>query len=165
MTLVWTAEDVLRAVQGQCLHEQNWVAHGVSIDSRTCQPGDLYVAIKGDKMDGHAYVGAAFEKGGLVDEIDGGFAMGQGPDLGGVAILAQGQVHFPIESFDSGETIAHSFVERGNNAHLMPLLGQRFGQRADHVGQAPRLGVRVDFRAGEQDFEGLNHALMRSVFM
>jgi UDP-N-acetylmuramoyl-tripeptide--D-alanyl-D-alanine ligase len=36
---------------------------GVSIDSRTLEPGDLFAAIKGDRMDGHKFVEAALEKG------------------------------------------------------------------------------------------------------
>jgi UDP-N-acetylmuramoyl-tripeptide--D-alanyl-D-alanine ligase len=39
------------------------IATGVSIDSRTLQPDDLFVAIKGDRADGHRFVAAAFEKG------------------------------------------------------------------------------------------------------
>ncbi len=35
---------------------------GVSIDTRSLQPGDLFVALKGDR-DGHDFVAAAFEKG------------------------------------------------------------------------------------------------------
>ena len=45
---------------------------GVSIDTRTLQPGDLYFAIRGEKNDGHDFVAAAFEKGAaaaVVDEI------------------------------------------------------------------------------------------------
>ncbi len=37
--------------------------NGVSIDTRTLQPGDLFFAIKGDNSDGHDYVAKAFEKG------------------------------------------------------------------------------------------------------
>ena len=36
---------------------------GISIDTRTLQPGDLFFAIKGDHSDGHDHVAAAFEKG------------------------------------------------------------------------------------------------------
>jgi UDP-N-acetylmuramoyl-tripeptide--D-alanyl-D-alanine ligase len=36
---------------------------GVSTDTRTLQPGDLFVAIKGDNFDGHEYLGRALEKG------------------------------------------------------------------------------------------------------
>ncbi len=36
---------------------------GVSIDSRTIQPGELFVAIHGPRHDGHDHVAAALEKG------------------------------------------------------------------------------------------------------
>jgi UDP-N-acetylmuramoyl-tripeptide--D-alanyl-D-alanine ligase len=35
----------------------------VSTDTRTLQPGDLYVALIGDRLDGHQYVAQAIEKG------------------------------------------------------------------------------------------------------
>jgi UDP-N-acetylmuramoyl-tripeptide--D-alanyl-D-alanine ligase len=36
---------------------------GWSIDSRSLEAGDLFFAIKGEKFDGHAFVGPAFERG------------------------------------------------------------------------------------------------------
>ena len=36
---------------------------GVSIDSRTLESGDLFIAIKGDAHDGHDHVARAFEAG------------------------------------------------------------------------------------------------------
>lgn len=36
---------------------------GFSIDTRTLQPGDLYIAIEGERFDGHDYCRAAMEKG------------------------------------------------------------------------------------------------------
>src|SRR5256885_12860161 len=39
------------------------VARGYSIDSRTVQPGELFFAVKGEKMDGHDFVEQALEKG------------------------------------------------------------------------------------------------------
>jgi UDP-N-acetylmuramoyl-tripeptide--D-alanyl-D-alanine ligase len=38
-------------------------ATGYSIDSRTIQPGELFFAVKGEKMDGHDFVPPAIEKG------------------------------------------------------------------------------------------------------
>lgn len=35
----------------------------ISIDTRTLQPGDLYVAIVGERLDGHDYIDKAIEKG------------------------------------------------------------------------------------------------------
>jgi UDP-N-acetylmuramoyl-tripeptide--D-alanyl-D-alanine ligase len=61
--LTWTAEDIIRAVHGQCLHDQNWAAHGVAIDSRAIRPGDLFVALKGPTHDAHDYIAAAFNGG------------------------------------------------------------------------------------------------------
>ncbi len=37
--------------------------HSFSIDTRTLQPGDLYFAIRGESLDGHAFVANAVEKG------------------------------------------------------------------------------------------------------
>ena len=36
---------------------------GVSINTRTIQPGDLFIPFKGEKVNGHQYVAQAFEKG------------------------------------------------------------------------------------------------------
>ena len=39
------------------------VAQGYSIDSRTLRPGELFFAVKGERMDGHDFVEQALEKG------------------------------------------------------------------------------------------------------
>ena len=39
------------------------VAHGYSIDSRTVGPGQLFFAVKGERLDGHDFVEQALEKG------------------------------------------------------------------------------------------------------
>jgi UDP-N-acetylmuramoyl-tripeptide--D-alanyl-D-alanine ligase len=43
--------------------ERDAVAMGYSIDSRTIRPGELFFAVKGEKMDGHDFVRQAREKG------------------------------------------------------------------------------------------------------
>jgi UDP-N-acetylmuramoyl-tripeptide--D-alanyl-D-alanine ligase len=48
--------------------------HGISIDTRTLQPGDLFVALEADS-DGHAYVRAAFEAGAAAAVVDEAHAM------------------------------------------------------------------------------------------
>lgn len=60
---LWRAEDVVRAVRGQCLHEQTWRASGVAADIRTVAPGDVFVALQDPLHDGHDDVAAAFEAG------------------------------------------------------------------------------------------------------
>jgi UDP-N-acetylmuramoyl-tripeptide--D-alanyl-D-alanine ligase len=41
------------------------VAQGYSIDSRSIQPGQLFFAVKGERLDGHDYVQGALEKGAI----------------------------------------------------------------------------------------------------
>src|SRR5579862_7066130 len=42
---------------------QDAVAQGYSIDSRSIKPGELFFAVKGERLDGHDYVDVALEKG------------------------------------------------------------------------------------------------------
>lgn len=60
-------EDVLSATGGRLLHRPRAGAPplfaGVSIDSRTLLPGELFVAISGDRFDGHDFVSEAAAKG------------------------------------------------------------------------------------------------------
>jgi UDP-N-acetylmuramoyl-tripeptide--D-alanyl-D-alanine ligase len=53
-------EEFLGAT-GEC--ELKEVAQGYSIDSRTVQPGELFFAVKGERLDGHDYVHQALERG------------------------------------------------------------------------------------------------------
>ena len=41
------------------------IAQGYSIDSRTLQAGEVFFAVKGERLDGHDFVGAALERGAL----------------------------------------------------------------------------------------------------
>jgi UDP-N-acetylmuramoyl-tripeptide--D-alanyl-D-alanine ligase len=60
MTTLWTAEEAASATGGRA--QGSWNATGISIDTRTLEKGDLFVALKGAR-DGHAFVAAALEKG------------------------------------------------------------------------------------------------------
>lgn len=61
---LWTTDEVISATQGRAISgADEWHATGVSIDSRTCEPGDLFVSISGDQFDGHDFVAGAFEAG------------------------------------------------------------------------------------------------------
>ncbi|MEQ8269167.1 MAG: UDP-N-acetylmuramoylalanyl-D-glutamyl-2,6-diaminopimelate--D-alanyl-D-alanine ligase [Parvibaculum sp.] len=59
---LWTKQDVLAATGGKA-EGADWTASGVSIDSRTLEAGDLFVAIIGENSDGHIYVEGALAKG------------------------------------------------------------------------------------------------------
>ena len=58
---IWTSNEARSATGGQS--DKDWVAQGVSIDSRTVEYGDLFIALVGPNMDGHRFVAQAFKRG------------------------------------------------------------------------------------------------------
>jgi len=58
---IWTSKDAAAATKGTATAD--FAVTGISIDTRTLQPGDLFIALKGDSLDGHAYVDQAFAAG------------------------------------------------------------------------------------------------------
>jgi len=62
MTALWTKDEAQKATGGKAFGPA-WEAHGVSIDSRSVEKGDLFVALTGPNHDGHAYVAKALEAG------------------------------------------------------------------------------------------------------
>lgn len=62
----FTTYEVLEASGGRFIKEAEAQIKDVVIDSRKVQPGSLFVAIKGERVDGNDYIDAAFEKGAAV---------------------------------------------------------------------------------------------------
>jgi UDP-N-acetylmuramoyl-tripeptide--D-alanyl-D-alanine ligase len=60
MTALWTSDEIAAATGGTATAP--FAARGVSIDTRTLKPGDLFVALK-DLRDGHDFVAQALERG------------------------------------------------------------------------------------------------------
>ena len=59
---LWTAGDAAAATSGEA--RGNW--HGVtglSIDTRSIAPGEMFVALAGENRDGHEFVARALEAG------------------------------------------------------------------------------------------------------
>src|SRR5258706_3539866 len=72
---LWTSDEAARATGGKAT--RGWSAYGVSIDTRSIERGDLFVALHGDSRDGHGFVAAALEKGAaaaLVSRVHDGVA-------------------------------------------------------------------------------------------
>ena len=59
--IIWSARDAAKATGGAL--GGNWEASGISIDTRTLAPGDLFAAIKGPNHDGHDHVAQALANG------------------------------------------------------------------------------------------------------
>ncbi|MGJ8625551.1 MAG: UDP-N-acetylmuramoyl-tripeptide--D-alanyl-D-alanine ligase [Sulfitobacter sp.] len=71
---LWTSAAAAKATGGQA--QGVWAVDGVSIDTRTIEAGDLFVALK-DVRDGHEFVAQALTKGAgaaLVDHVPDGVA-------------------------------------------------------------------------------------------
>ena len=66
--LLWTGEEAAAATGGGTTVP--WRAGGVSIDSRTLAPGDLFVALRGPNFDGHGFVAAALAAGAAAALVD-----------------------------------------------------------------------------------------------
>jgi UDP-N-acetylmuramoyl-tripeptide--D-alanyl-D-alanine ligase len=58
---LWTSAEAARATGG--VNTRAWTASGVSIDSRSVKPGDLFIALAGPNFDGHEFIAAAFNAG------------------------------------------------------------------------------------------------------
>ena len=61
MTALWTPQSLRAATLG--LLRAPFQAHGVSIDSRTVQPGQMFIALVGEHGDGHRFVANALARG------------------------------------------------------------------------------------------------------
>ncbi|WP_095588896.1 UDP-N-acetylmuramoyl-tripeptide--D-alanyl-D-alanine ligase [Actibacterium ureilyticum] len=74
MSVLWTSDEAVAATGGRSTTE--WQATGVSIDTRTLQPGDLFVALSAAR-DGHDFAAQALESGAaaaLVSRVPDGVA-------------------------------------------------------------------------------------------
>ncbi len=62
---MFALEDIIKVTKGQNLNGKipfKKIA-GVSIDSRTLRPGDLFIAVTGQRLDGHHFIAQAISKG------------------------------------------------------------------------------------------------------
>lgn len=60
---LWTIDELTAATAGEIIGSPTVPLIGISIDTRTLAAGDIFVAIRGDKHDGHDFVPAAFAAG------------------------------------------------------------------------------------------------------
>ncbi|MDJ0610530.1 MAG: UDP-N-acetylmuramoylalanyl-D-glutamyl-2,6-diaminopimelate--D-alanyl-D-alanine ligase [Kiloniellales bacterium] len=58
---LWASAEAVEATGGQV--SGDWTASGISIDSRSVAPGDLFVALEGPNFDGHDFIAKALAGG------------------------------------------------------------------------------------------------------
>ncbi|MBQ7739789.1 MAG: UDP-N-acetylmuramoyl-tripeptide--D-alanyl-D-alanine ligase [Eubacterium sp.] len=56
-------KDIIKAINAKCDNEKDIVITGVSTDTRTIKQGDLFIALVGEKFDGHSYIDVAVKNG------------------------------------------------------------------------------------------------------
>jgi len=65
---LWDAQSIAAATGGTA--STDFQVSGVEMDSRDVRSGDLFVALKGEAMDGHKFIPAAFERGAIAAIVD-----------------------------------------------------------------------------------------------
>lgn len=167
MSRLWTPQDLLAATGG--LLRAPISAAGVSIDTRTLRPGDLFVALVGETGDGHDHVAAALAKGAagamvhrLPDGVNDDAKLLQVADtlagLRGLAAFARGRFAGRLVAVTGsvGKTTTKEMLRRICTAH-----GKTWAAEASHNNQwglpltLARLPANAAFCVAEI---GMNHA-------
>jgi len=65
---LWDAAGIAAATGGTASHA--FQASGIEMDSRDVRPGDVFVALKGEAMDGHRFLEQAFGQGAVAAIVD-----------------------------------------------------------------------------------------------
>lgn len=161
MTL-WTHTQAEEATRGKA--QGTWEASRVVIDSRAVQPGDLFVAIKGEKFDGHDFVADALAKGAVAAVVsqpgEGNLLVVQDTlkaleDLGKFA-RARSNAKIVGITGSVGKTSAKEMVKIALSAHGKTYATA--GNLNNHIGtplNLANLPPDVDFAVFEM---GMNHA-------
>jgi UDP-N-acetylmuramoyl-L-alanyl-D-glutamate--2,6-diaminopimelate ligase len=152
-----TFDELLRAVSARTFS-------GIAIDSRAVAPGELYVALRGERLDGHEFVGQALERGALAVVIERAIPLPAGMESRAILVentrralspLAAAFFDEPSQALETigvtgtnGKTtttqmIAAIFDAAGRPCGTIGTIGARFGERewplANTTPQPPEL--------------------------
>jgi UDP-N-acetylmuramoyl-tripeptide--D-alanyl-D-alanine ligase len=113
-----TAADVAAAAGGAvALGDPGQMIGGVSIDTRSLEPGDLFVAIRGERFDGHQYLVEAFTKGAT------GFVVDREGRAVAPAALAPGLVLIEVEDTVRALQKVARDVRRRSGTRIVAITG------------------------------------------
>ncbi|MEB2843224.1 UDP-N-acetylmuramoylalanyl-D-glutamyl-2,6-diaminopimelate--D-alanyl-D-alanine ligase [Rhizobiales bacterium RZME27] len=82
MSLLWTSQEMTAVMEGRPFGALPTGITGISIDSRSIGEGEAFFAIKGDRVDGHDYVGVAVANGAALIVV----AEGKLPAMGRISV-------------------------------------------------------------------------------
>jgi UDP-N-acetylmuramoyl-tripeptide--D-alanyl-D-alanine ligase len=161
---LWTSDEIARATGGTA--SEPFAVTGVSFDSREAEAGHLFVAMKGETMDGHRFVPGAFASGAaaaLVSQaVDGPHVMvpDAGAALNAMAVAARARTSARIVG------VTGSVGKTGTKEALFAALDRHAPGRAhrsvksynNHTG-VPLSLARMPANTAFGVFEmGMNHA-------
>lgn len=131
---LWSAREIAEATGGTASHD--FQVAGVEMDSRDVRPGDLFVALIGDAMDGHKFVAKAFEQ-------------------GAVAALVDRPVDFPHVLVEDTTKALHALAQAART--------RTFAKRIGVTGSVGKTGVKeAIFAALDRSSRGAAHRSVRS---
>ena len=107
---LWTSAEAAAATGGEA--PKPWSAAGVSIDSRSVEAGDLFVALEGPNHDGHDFVQAAFDRAAAAAMVSRRL---DGRPSGAPLLLV-------VDTFEGLRTLAGRARER-SAAHMVGITG------------------------------------------
>ena len=170
MTALWRLAELTAALGAASSAPLSAAVGGVSIDSRTLQAGDLFIAIRGDAHDGHDHVARAFEAGAAAAVVSRERAhelAGYGPVFAvedtlramerlGVAARARSQARIVAVTGSVGKTTAKEMLRA-----MLTACGETHASTAsynNHWGVPLTLArMPADTRFGVLEM-GMNHA-------
>ena len=85
---LWTYAEFLAATEGRPLGIKPEAITGISIDSRSAEPGEAFFAIKGDRFDGHDYTTMALARGAATAVVAAGRLPGLGRVSGSLTVVS-----------------------------------------------------------------------------
>jgi UDP-N-acetylmuramoyl-tripeptide--D-alanyl-D-alanine ligase len=165
VSALWTLREIAQATGASVAHDGE--VSGVSIDTRTLKPGELFVALK-DVRDGHEFVGAAIERGAAAALVS--------REVAGVAADKLIKVSDPLRALEAmgrarraqvGARIAAVTGSVGKTStkealrHLLELQGRTHASAASYnnLWGVPLSLVRMPRETQYGVFEiGMNHA-------
>ena len=110
---LWTSLGLVKPLNARVIGRLGAGATGVSIDTRTLKPGDLFVALKGDNSDGHDHVRRAFEAGAVAAIVDEDHA---------AALKGAGRLYVVHDTLRALEGLGHAARER-THARVAAVTG------------------------------------------
>lgn len=116
MADLWQGSEVIAALSAHLAinPDADWRANGVVIDTRDLKPGDIFVALPGERVDGHDFVTRAFDLGAAAALVRADYDL---PDMpGGAIILAVDDVLAALESLGRA-------ARARSRAHIIGVTG------------------------------------------